>query len=327
MGSCTCIKNRESEESDIILSSNPAYFNREQLEEATMVQRTSLDIQVPNNESLHTSGESVISPSLHVLFSDPVRKTVQINEVPKISQRIPFTDLNQLPPKRSSVIYPAFPHQRKTSDESVVQCIVVSTHRNEYQYAPSFSKEDSGDEITEIVSEISELTPSLIFRDYTKKNKYPRIKTRNSSPEIFERKPLLKIRARSHSPHRGRSSKPNLAAFSNWTISESSWRLQGNAGNSDLGTKDSGVQNSLYDSGSESEFQWDDDCVWATFVPVTPMVGCETSMSKTERTSMRRSQLSLLETIKNSRMEELKTKEKSNFTISRREWETTGVGL
>jgi len=317
MGSYLCIKNRESEDSDIVWGSSTEYFNRQQLEEATMVQRRSFDIQMPNNEFVYTSendGESVISPSLEVLFRAPFRKIVPVNDVPKIS---PYTDLNQLPLKRSSVIYPAFNHQRKTTDESLVQCIVLNSHRpgNQYVEEPSLSKEGSGEEMTEIKSEISELTPSLIFRDYRKKKKYPRVKARSLSLDNFKRKRLLKIRARSHSPNRGRTlTKPQI--LPSITMSESSWRPQGNLENSDL---DSTVHNSIYGSGSESTFQWDDDCVWATFVPVTPKPDCETSMSKTERTSMRTSQLSLLETIKNNRMEERKTKEKINFTISTEE--------
>jgi hypothetical protein len=83
-----------------------------------------------------------------------------------------------------------------------------------------------------------------------------------------------------------------------------------------MGTKDYTFQKKLYDSGSESSFQGDDDCVWATFVPLTPKSDCVTSMSKTERTSERMSHQGVLEIIKNSRAEELKSKEKSNFTIS-----------
>jgi hypothetical protein len=128
MGTCICIKNRKPEESDV-WSSNQEYFNRQQLEELTVEERTSFDIQLPNNEFLHTNenDESAISPSLEPIFSEPVGKTFPINERFKTSQRTPVIELNQLPPKRSSGISPAIPYQRKTTDESVDQCIVLNS--------------------------------------------------------------------------------------------------------------------------------------------------------------------------------------------------------
>jgi len=325
-GGCPCIRKSEPEEDDSLWKSdqNPSNtsgknsFYNTQIAGAKMVNKASI-IFAQNEENIQTSesdGEFPISSEVELIFYNSAKKTFPISEMLETSQARPPINANQVPVTSAGVMYPSLTSQRSTADESVVDFPVSRGHRPGLQILeePSLSKEDSGAQTAQIVSEISELTPSVVFREYRKEKRYPRIKARSLSLDNLRTEQWITVPPRSASLEWRSSSKSNLLPIQKVTVS--SIPLEVNSQIYDLATIDYKFHNSLYSSGSEDSSQEDNESVWATFIPLTPKGGCETSMSKTQGTSIRTSQLEFLENIINNRKEELQTKEKSNFAIS-----------
>lgn len=317
---CPCSKITKSEEVDNHYLhdenlSNTSFNNslrNEQFEEINLIYETNKEMEMKNSELLNTSannGELHTSTDVELIFYEsPVHKSVPISELLETSQRSSLIEVNQLPLK-SSVIYSESPPLRRTADAAMVRSPVSNSYRAKVRAfeEPSLSQEHTGNETAEIISELSWITPSVIFRPYKNQEQYPRIRAK--SLENIKTQ-VRKMRQRSYSWGWGRGRRANFVA--NQIATSIPNPVQVNSGFcSDLWTKESKSRNSLYSSGSESS-QNDNECVWATFIPITPNRGCETSISITAGSSLRTSQL---EKVKNNGTEQHPKIENRNFAM------------
>jgi len=318
---CRCFTKLEAEDSNTFWlseknkSNSPSRVSFEDQEnvEAKMVNKASIFIDLPkdNITQVNESDKELLLSSDELIFYKSAKKTFTTPVVFETPHKRQHTDLNQLPLKAFNIISPEWAPQKSTA----VDQAKPKDHHWEVQCLeePSLSQEDSEAETAEIVSDISALTPSVIVREYSKEKRYPRVKARSFSLVNLRPEQLIVIRQRSSSAGERCSSESDPEEIQIETVS--SVPFQENSEIFDVGTVDHTIKNSLYSSGSDSTWQGDNESVWATFVPLTPKRGGD-SLSKTQGTSIRTSQLEFFELRKSIPKEEMQTKNKSHFTIS-----------
>jgi len=279
-GGCLCIKNQKPDDgekpwfSDPNLSSTSrSNFTRKQFAEFALVKEAGLGLR-----SRSVNDMELFSPNIELIFGAPPQKSVPYQNVLVSSPRKRFLAETQLP-TLPSVIYPATPST--TFDESVVSCLSYVDHGPELEFLEEDAapQADSSEGTIILASEKGERTPSLIFHPILEEKSVCPITTSVSFHdwEACSRSSYLEWDERECK--NATESSTNYTIAAKFDSSECS----------EFDASESTYINSLYPTESDGSIAEDQDCIWASFIPVTPKGGCTSSISSSGRTSSKTS--------------------------------------
>jgi len=280
-GGCLCIKNQEPDDekpwfSDPnLLSTSRSNFNHKQFAEFALVKEAGLELR-----SRSVNDMELYSPNIELIFGSPPQKSVPYQNVLVSSPRKRFLAERQLP-TLPSVIYPAAPSPSATWDESVVSCLSYVDHGPELEFLEEDAEPQANSSEGTIIlaSEKGDRTPSLIFHPFSKEKNLCPITTSVSFHdwEACSRSSYLEWDERECK--NATESSTNYTIAAKFDSSECS----------EFDASESTYINSLYPTESDGSNAEEQDCIWVSFIPVTPKGGCTSSISSSGRTSSKTS--------------------------------------
>jgi len=281
-GGCLCIKNQEPDDSEPNLSNTSlSSFSRKQFAEFALVQEASMELRSGSAHDIE-----IFSSNVELVFCDPPQKSVLCLNALISSPLKRFFGETPLPVTLPNVIYPAPPSPSATFDESVVSCLSFLDHQPEVEFLDEYAppKADLREVTIISASEKTERTPSVIFTPYAKENNLPPIQTSGSLKSLDPKNMRTACTRSSYLKWDEHESKLATETSSNYTIAANFDSSEC----SEFEAAESIYLNSLYPTESEGS---DQECIWASFVPVTPEGGCTSSVSSSGRTSFKTSKL------------------------------------
>jgi len=305
-GGCLCVRNQEPEEGeklwfpDINFSntSTSKTFSHKQFAELTLVNEASTE---PHSGSMNDR-EMFFSRNLEFIFYDPPQKSAPFLNGLRTLTLEKSNEETQIPMNRPSVIWQSPPSPSMTADESEVSCLPTLDQLSEVQsqeeaeMSQADSDEDAGN---------TERAHSVIF------NPTEALNIDIPSFEIYD--DLV--------PNGGMTAVCSKSSYLDWGEQESrlaseslsNYTVAENFDSSDCSTYEEpeSTYNSLYPS-EEGSLVEEQDCVWATFTPLTPK-DRTSSISSSARSSSQTSQHELT-TWESHPKDELQIQNKSTDT-------------
>jgi len=286
-GGCLCIRDQEPEEGekpwfpDIKLSNTSISksFSHKQFAELTLINNASTEL----HSEITNDREMFFSPNLELIFYDPPNKSVPFLSVLRTNRQKKSSGETQTPKTRPSVIWQAPPSPSITANESVVSCLPTLDQHSEVYSEEELELSQADSDIVSVLAN-SERAHSVILTPCPIAINADILPTCESLNNVDTKGMRTACSRSSYLEWGERESRMATESSSNYTIAarfDSSDCLEYEDAESTF--------TSLYPTEEEESLGDEQECVWATFTPLTPK-GRDSSMSSSAMTSSRTSQ-------------------------------------